>query len=100
MRLRSWWRRGAIAGRLAGGFLKPLDLLFGQILPGPELRIGGPARNCPVYDEGLIETVHRLGDVCAKEAKDVDGMVNIVVNAAAKLSKVDTRPLGEFSATV
>jgi hypothetical protein len=27
-------------------------------------------------------------------------MVNIVVNAAAKLSKVDTRPFGEFSATV
>jgi hypothetical protein len=41
----------AVAGPLAGGFLEPLDLLFGQILPGPELRIGGPARNCPVYDE-------------------------------------------------
>jgi hypothetical protein len=52
---------------------------------------------------GAVERVgvkYRLGDVCAKEAKHVDGMVNIVVNAAAKLSKVDTRPLGEFGATV
>src|SRR6266568_1071369 len=39
-----------VAGPLAGGFLEPLDLLFGQILPGPELRIWGSARNCPVYD--------------------------------------------------
>ncbi len=30
-----------IAGPLAGGFLQPLDLLFGQIFPGAELRIGG-----------------------------------------------------------
>jgi hypothetical protein len=52
---------------------------------------------------GAVERVgvkYRLGDVCAKEANHVDGMVNIVVNAAANLSKVDTRPLGEFGATV
>jgi hypothetical protein len=47
-----------------------------------------------------IGVKYRLGDVCAKEAGHVDGMVNIVVNAAAKLSKVDTRPLGEFSTIV
>jgi hypothetical protein len=28
-----------VAGSLAGGFLEPLNLLFGQIFPGPELRI-------------------------------------------------------------
>ena len=39
-----------IAGRLAGSFLQPFDLLFGQISPGAELGIGGSARNCPVYD--------------------------------------------------
>jgi hypothetical protein len=35
---------------LAGSLLEPLDLLFGQILPGPELGIGGSTGNCPVYD--------------------------------------------------
>jgi hypothetical protein len=30
-----------VAGPLAGGFLEPLDLLFGQILSGPKLRIEG-----------------------------------------------------------
>jgi len=39
-----------IAGPLAGGLLQPFDLLFRQIFPGPELGIGGSARNCPVYD--------------------------------------------------
>ncbi len=39
-----------IAGPLAGGDLKPLDFLFGQVFPGPELGIRGSARNCPVYD--------------------------------------------------
>jgi hypothetical protein len=39
-----------IAGPLASSFLEALDLLFGQILPGPELGIGSSARNCPVYD--------------------------------------------------
>jgi len=39
-----------MTGPLAGSFLEPLDLLFGQILPGPEFGIGSPAGNCPVYD--------------------------------------------------
>ena len=39
-----------IAGPFAGGFLEPLDLLFGQILPGPKLGIRGSAGNCPVCD--------------------------------------------------
>jgi hypothetical protein len=34
---------------------------------------------------------YRLGDICAREAGHVPGMINIVVNAAAKLSKLDTR---------
>src|ERR1700687_1495365 len=40
----------SVAGPLAGSFLEALDLLFGQILSGPKLRIGGPVRNCPVCD--------------------------------------------------
>src|SRR6266568_6820441 len=40
----------AVAGPLAGSFLEPFDLLFGQIFPGSELGIGCSARNCPVYD--------------------------------------------------
>ncbi len=32
-----------VTGPLAGSFLQPLDLLFGQIFPGPELGIGGSA---------------------------------------------------------
>ena len=40
-----------MTGPLAGGFLEPLDLLFGQIFPGAELGIGGSAGNCPVYDD-------------------------------------------------
>ena len=39
-----------VAGPFAGSFLEPLDLLFGQVLPRPELGIGCPAGNCPVYD--------------------------------------------------
>jgi hypothetical protein len=39
-----------VPGTLAGGFLEPLDLFFGQVLPRPEFRIRGSARNCPVYD--------------------------------------------------
>jgi hypothetical protein len=33
----------------------------------------------------------RIGDICAREAGHDPGMINIVVNAAAKLSKLDTR---------
>jgi hypothetical protein len=43
---------------------------------------------------GAVERVgaeYRLGDICAREAEHVPGMINIVVNAAAKLSKLDTR---------
>jgi hypothetical protein len=40
----------AVAGTLAGGILQPIDLPFGQIFPGPQDRIRGSARNCPVYD--------------------------------------------------
>jgi hypothetical protein len=43
---------------------------------------------------------YRLGDVCAKEAGHVDGMTNVVVTAATKLSKLDTRPLGGLNVTV
>jgi hypothetical protein len=39
-----------IAGPLAGSFLEPFDLLFGQIFPRPELGIREPSWNCPVYD--------------------------------------------------
>jgi hypothetical protein len=39
-----------VAGSLAGSFLEPLDLFFGQILSGPKLGIRRPTRNCPVYD--------------------------------------------------
>jgi hypothetical protein len=39
-----------VTGPLAGGFLEALDLLFGKIFPGPKLRVGSSARNCPVYD--------------------------------------------------
>jgi hypothetical protein len=37
-----------------------------------------------------VGTKYRVGDICAREAEHVPGMANIVVNAAAKLSKVDT----------
>ena len=43
---------------------------------------------------GAVERVgakYRLGDICAREAGHVPGMINIVVNAAAKLSKLDKR---------
>jgi hypothetical protein len=43
---------------------------------------------------GAVQRVgakYRLGDICAREAGHVSGMINIVVNAAAKLSKLDTR---------
>jgi hypothetical protein len=52
---------------------------------------------------GAVERIgakYRLGDVCAKEAGHVDGMTNVVVTAATKLSKLDTRPLGGRNETV